>query len=59
MHSPGLLIADAGQAFEAVNYADILYTLDKLFAAVRKHDKNSPVWVRYGQKTECGLGGNI
>ena len=59
MQHPGLLVADAGQAYEAMRYADIIETLDKLFNAIRDSRSDVTVWARYGRKSECGFGGKL
>ena len=59
MATPGLVVADAGQAYESISSAAISSFLLRVEKNCKETPKLKTVFVMHGQKAACGPGGSV
>ena len=59
MSSPGLVVGDAGQAYEALKRERITIALDFIFTEANKQNSTKAVYVTHEQPARVGFGGDI
>lgn len=59
MVSPGLVVADAGQAYEDLDRAAIDSSLDYIFTESSRRSESQTVFVTHGRPHTAGFGGSI
>ena len=59
MTTPGVVIADAGQAFETLPQSSIYAFLEKLSEGPKRESRVQAVFVMHGPRAVCGFGGSV